>query len=426
LHNPAVPEPRSLAEENAASLRLQCVSAQLAEQYRAPRIVKLELILTEACNLKCSYCFEYGAQGSQTMTAGTAQKAIDFLIGASRQSAWVGISFMGGEPMICFNLIKDVVSYALSGCKAAGKRVTFDMQTNGLLIKEEHAQFFRKVGLRYCLSLDGEEAYNDRHRRTVGGGGTFGVVAAKLPMFKRYQNWQGARVTVMPDSAADLARNVSRLHEDLAINQFVIGFATHVDWHAQQIADYAHGLRETFDYFLDQRIAKRSNRIRIGLFELGEMDEAYIPAGGCGWGCGAGSGRIAVSPSGQFHGCSKLAWSSDGGSHATPLPLGSVDTGLSRPKNRRNLLDHSEGPRIKCRSCEIARFCQGGCYAANLVDTGNMYEPADYLCKLMFAQKCACDYARSRLKEFGIETLRWGAQTPVPRDLDDLSIPRQP
>jgi uncharacterized protein len=216
----------------------------------------------------------------------------------------------------------------------------------------------------------------------------------------------------MPKSAAILADNIRGLHEDLRINQFIIGFATHVDWTDSKIAEYAAGLMNSFDYFAECRVKHRSRRLRIELFELGELDKAFAIIGETIWGCGAGSGRLAIGADGTFHGCSKLAWNVKGGSANAPLPLGSIGSGMSQPENRLKLLDDTDKPRIKCKCCEIKAHCQGGCYAANLSDTGNMYVPADYFCKLMFAQKEACDYARKRISELGLRDLFWKTKMP--------------
>jgi uncharacterized protein len=265
---------------------------------------------------------------------------------------------------------------------------------------------------------------HDRHRKTRNGQGSYEQLARKMSLLKRYQHWQGARVTVMPDTAAHLARNLAGLHHDLAINQFVIGFATSVSWTDRQIADYAAGLMETFEFLLEQRVGRGSRRLRIGLLEVGPINEAYLAARPIGWGCGAGCGRVAVSPDGALHGCTKLAFAASGAT-LDQYVLGAVETGLSRWENRRKLLDHTAGSRPKCRECPLAPRCQGGCYAAGLADTGNIYVPADYYCKLIFAQKQAAAYARARLKELGLGSLSWAAesrQAGVPADERDYVV----
>ena len=110
---------------------------------------------------------------------------------------------------------------------------------------------------------------------------------------------------------------------------------------------------DAFDYFFDQRVENKSRSLRIGLFELGAISDAYDEQAESAWGCGAGSGRLAVTPDGVLHGCSKLAWGLEGGSVSAPLPLGDHMTGFSRPDNREKLLAHTEGPRSKCHSCEL-------------------------------------------------------------------------
>jgi uncharacterized protein len=379
---------------------------------RAPRTVALELILTEACNMGCTYCFEYGADMKAVMSSRTAFKAIELLIGGSGSSKWVSICFMGGEPMLQYDLLRECVGHAEKEAAAAGKAVYFTMQTNGLLIREDHARFLCEHKILYCLSLDGARATNDRHRKTLGGSGTFQVVAGKIRMLKRYQPWQGARITVTPEDAGRLGENIRLLHEENLINQFVIGFASHVEWRDDQIADYRSGLIDVFEYYLDNRFNKNSRRLRIGLFEIGDIESAYEHLGTLCWGCGAGSGRFAVAPDGTIHGCSKLSWAAPGREVETRLPLGAVEEGFTNVGNRQKLLDHSSRPRVKCHSCEIAAYCNGGCYAANLADTGHLYVPADYYCKLMFVQKDVSDYAKARLKAIGIKDCSWKQVMP--------------
>lgn len=384
-------------------------AAQMAAQRQAPRVVKLEMILTEGCNLRCTYCFEVGKNFGYEMHPDVARRAIDFLIEASRDSEKVHVSFFGGEPMLKFDLIKELVEYARERAGLAGKRAIFQMTTNGTLINEDHCRFFREVNLRYLLSIDGADKDNDLHRLTVGGKGSFALLRERIPVMKRYQHWLGTKMTVTPETAPRVRHNVETLH-GLGINQFSISFATGIDWPDEAIADYGRSLEEVFEFYLEEIAFKGSRRLRIGLFELGEPTQAYAPGKRANWGCGAGSGRLAVSARGTYFGCSKLA--TVNGFDKGVLPLGSVGAGLDRYQNRLMLLDRSDDVRIKCDGCELFDVCQGGCHAANFKDTGNIYVPGDSHCKLMFAQKAACDYARTRISELGLgNSLRW-AQSP--------------
>lgn len=372
-----------------------------------PRVVAIELLLTDRCNLCCAYCFERSRDSGREMVQETAHAAVDFALLACRDADVLYFTLIGGEPMLKFDLIRDTIAYATEQATRARKRVFFDMTTNGVLLTEDHVRFFRDVGLRYCLSLDGKAEDNDVHRRVRrrDDQDQYDAVAAKMRVLKRYQHWQGARVTVMPDTAARLAGNIAHLHHELAINQFIIAFASGIAWTDAQIADYRRGLMETFELLLEERVANGNRRLRIGLFEVGQLSAAYLEHGTCGWGCGAGSGRVAVAPDGTLHGCTKLAFASK--VRERDLSLGTVELGFRCPENRMTLLNHTATPRPKCMGCSLAGRCNGGCYATNLSDTGSVFEPADYYCKLVYVQVQAADYARLRLRQLGLDNLFW-------------------
>jgi uncharacterized protein len=364
-----------------------------------PRIVKLELILTESCNLDCSYCFQADKSAPRRMSRDVAYRAIEFLMDASRDAEEVMIGFIGGEPMLHYDLLRDCIFFAKERASERKKRVFFEMTTNGTMLTEEHARFFRRAGLKYLLSLDGIENENDLHRLSRRGCGTAREVIEKLPMLKRYQPWLGSRMTVTPESAGHIRKNVEFLHRR-KINQFIIGFAAGVEWTDDDIVSYGQGLKELFEFYLGETLAKGDKSLRIGLFEGGNSFESAlhrrIP-----FGCGAGSQRLSVSTAGEYYGCSKLA--SVMGFRNGILPLGDVHDGISNVSNRISLLNDSSAPRLKCKDCLLSARCQGGCYADNYRDTGNIYVPADYYCKLIFAQMEACNYARGRKEELGLQ-----------------------
>jgi radical SAM protein with 4Fe4S-binding SPASM domain len=112
-----------------------------------------------------------------------------------------------------------------------------------------------------------------------------------------------------------------------------------------------------------------------------------------------------VAPDGTFYGCTKLAFAGRG--KERPLPLGNVFEGFIEEENRLTLLNHTEKVRPKCRECTLAKRCNGGCYAANFTDSGNIFTASDTYCKLIFAQMAAADYARHRLRELGLKNVSW-------------------
>ena len=336
-----------------------------------------------------------------------ALRVVDFLVEESQDSDWIDLTFIGGEPLLEFDLIQSTIRCAQDhkARKEKNKRIGFTITTNGTLLEEEHVQFFHDNGCCYLLSLDGASDTNDAYRKMRNGQSQYEIIRQKMPMLKSYQPWQGARVTVLPQTARQLAKNIETLHRELKINQFVIGFATGIAWSEEQIADYCFALKEVFEFLLQERIDNENPRLRIALMEVGLIDEAYADNIITNWGCGAGSGRVSVAPDGTLYGCTKLAFAARG--QERPLPLGNVFEGFTEIKNRLTLLNHTNEVRPKCKECSLAKRCNGGCYAANLTDTGNIFTASDSYYKLIFAQMTAADYARNRLRELGIKNVSW-------------------
>ena len=197
---------------------LSTVAAIEAAALRHPRIRRLELILTEGCNLACSYCFEYGADSKKEMSFEVATHCLSQLARKwSRQATAVGVSFMGGEPLLKIDLIERILEYSRLLMRETGKTLSFDMQTNGLLLNEDTAQLLAAHKVKYCLSIDGAKETQDRFRKTRGGMGTYDRVSQLMPMLRRYQPWQGTRMTVTPQDAQSLATNIKTLHEELVL-----------------------------------------------------------------------------------------------------------------------------------------------------------------------------------------------------------------
>ena len=246
---------------------------------------------------------------------------------------------------------------------------------------------------------------NDACRRMRNGRSQYEILCEKMPLLKSYQPWQGVRLTVLPETSKRLAENIRNLHQELKINQFVIGFATGIEWAEEQIADYCFSLKEVFEFLLQERVNNENPRLRIGLLEVGLIDEAYSVNISTGWGCGAGSGRVAVAPDGALYGCTKLAFAAK--DKTEKYYLGNVFDGFTGIQNRLTLLNHTEVVRPKCKDCFLAKRCNGGCYAANLTDTDCIFHPSDTYCKLIYAQITAADYASKRLKALGLKNVSW-------------------
>ena len=145
---------------------------------RMPRMSYMELILTDQCNLRCSYCFEKD-KNPHNMSDETAMASVDFLMEESGPTKNLTLLFFGGEPLLRFDLMQKVWEYATKRADALGKKINWDMTTNGTLVTEEKARWLRDHGVKYLLSMDGGKEDHDRYRKYANGRGSFDVIAKR-------------------------------------------------------------------------------------------------------------------------------------------------------------------------------------------------------------------------------------------------------
>jgi len=115
-----------------------------------PPLGHVDLIITEDCNCRCSYCFVEGKK-PRSMDAATAVRSIDFLLDHCGKLKSVNVLFFGGEPLLEFDLIQHIISYCEKKQPETGKKITFSMTTNGTLLTPEMLAYFNKKGVKFLL-----------------------------------------------------------------------------------------------------------------------------------------------------------------------------------------------------------------------------------------------------------------------------------
>lgn len=338
-----------------------------------PPLTQMELVLTEGCNLACTYCFEKEMIGYRSMPFEVAKGAVDLLFLYSRNEPNLDIAYFGGEPTIRFETIKAVTEYARSCSDTAGKRVGFNMTTNGVLLNDEIASYCAEQDIRILLSIDGLEVAHDRYRRDRQGRGTFKRVMKGMRILKRYQPWIGIKMTVMPDNIGYLVNDVRLLHE-MGVNQFIIGHATGVDWPDDRMLAYAKAMGSLYRLYRREK----DQDLRIDDLEITDSKAAYF-------GCQAGRSSISVSVDGQISPCSKLLALDNRNLLGR---LGDVWCGLTNLKNRSDLVG-CERLKDACREKGIASDYQGGCFVSNYYENGNLLLPSMKEHQLQNLQKAA-------------------------------------
>lgn len=349
------------------------VSAQVNEALFPP-LTQLELVLTEGCNLGCAYCFEKDMLGYRRMPSEVARRAVDLLMLYSRDRQDLDIAHFGGEPTLSFRTVREVTEYAEQRAAVCGKRVHFNMTTNGVLLNEEIARYCAAHDIRVLLSIDGGRIAHDRYRVDKRGQGTFDRAMQGLAILKRHQPWIGIKMTVMPDNVGRLADDV-RMLRDAGVNQFTIGHATGVPWFDADMTAYVGALGDIRVWY-DQH---KADDLRIDDIEDDGPDGAYF-------GCQAGRSSVSVSVDGQISPCSKVLALNN---RDLLGKLGDVWLGLTHVANRVDVVGCGK---LKAAAAAqgIASDYQGGCFVSNYNETGSLFDPSLMEHRLAMMQKSMC------------------------------------
>ncbi|MGC2855812.1 quinohemoprotein amine dehydrogenase maturation protein [Novispirillum sp. DQ9] len=339
------------------------------------------LNVNTGCNLSCSYCYKEDlatpAKGRR-MDFATAAQAVDLLLAEAAGRDRVNVVFFGGEPLSNMPLIRQVTDYAERRGRDTGKTIDFSLTTNATLLTEELADWFQAHRFGITISMDGPPDLHDRNRRTVGGKGTYAVVAEKARMLlSRYTARPvGARVTLTA-GVTDVERIHAHLKEELGF--FEVGFSpvTSGDMAAfnlsgDELAEVFAGMKRLGRKYVDA--ALRGENTGFGnmhqlMTDLSEGTSKSLP-------CGAGVGMLAVDDRGDVNLCHRFTGSK--------MPtFGNVVTGWNKPAVREFVEAAANRTGIGCETCWIRKLCAGGCYHEAYARYEDPLHPTVHYCDLM-------------------------------------------
>jgi len=355
------------------------------------------LHLAHACNMRCGYCFagqgQYGG-GPALMSRDVALRAIDFLLCHSGPQRRLDVDFFGGEPLLNLEVLKETVAYGLSRAQECGKKISFTVTTNGLLLDDRTIDFLNQQEITVIASLDGRPAVHDRWRRLADGRASYervlpGIRALIRSRAGRNYYVRGTYTRQNLDFAADV-RHLAGLGIDRVSLEPVVAPPT-----------VPYGLRASdLPAIREQYLAvaefcyRRAREGRPFSFFHFELD---ILRGPClkkrVSGCGAGHAYLAVAPDGSLYPCHQFV-----GQPA--FRLGSVwADNFSLPplgKQFRQLTIYEKAP---CRECWAKFLCSGGCHANNYALGGGLDRPWPLGCALTRIRLEAALYLQARLAE---------------------------
>ena len=351
------------------------------------KVIKaLCLHVAHTCNLNCSYCFASQGkyQGDRAlMTFEVGKQAFDFLIANSGTRKNLEVDFFGGEPMMNFDVVKELVTYARSIEKEHNKNFRFTFTTNGVLLDEEVMDFLNKEMVNVVLSLDGRKEVNDHFRKNYAGEGSYDIIVPKFQRLveKREGKDYYVRGTFTHnniDFTNDLFHMADLGFTELSMEPVV---CPPEDPYALTEED----LPKLFEQYeiLAKEMIKRKKEGRGFTFYHYMLD---LKNGPCIYkritGCGSGTEYMAVTPWGELFPCHQFVGNPD-------YSLGNIWDGVTKPEVQDEFRSCNAYARPDCKDCWAKLYCSGGCAANAYNATGSINGIYKYGCEL-FKKRIEC------------------------------------
>ena len=361
---------------------------QLAADYKgSSHVIKaLCLHVAHTCNLSCSYCF--ASQGKYhgeraIMSFDVGKRALDFLVENSGDRRNLEVDFFGGEPLMNWQVVKDLVTYARSIEKDAGKNFRFTLTTNGVLLDDEVTDFCNREMHNVVLSLDGRKEVNDRFRVDVAGNGSYDRI---VPNFQRFVAKRG-------DKSYYMRGTYTHYNTDFTNDLFHMADLGFTELSMEPVVcapgDPCALTEEDFPVLCEQYEILAKDMLRR--WREGKPITFYhymvdLKHGPCIYkrvtGCGSGTEYMAVTPWGELFPCHQFVGD-------PKYSLGNIWDGVTNAAVQGEFRACNAYSRPDCKDCWARLYCSGGCAANSYHATGSIGGVYEYGCRL-FKKRMEC------------------------------------
>ena len=351
------------------------------------KVIKaLCLHVAHSCNLACSYCF--AGQGKYhgkdaLMSFETGKRAFDFLIENSGTRRNLEVDFFGGEPLLNWDVVKQLVEYARSIEKEKNKNFRFTLTTNGVLIDDEVIEFANKEMSNVVLSLDGRKDVHDKFRVDYAGKGSYDKI---LPKFKKLVDSRDGKNYYMrgtfthfnTDFTEDIFHMADLGFKELSMEPVVCS----PDSPSALTDEDLPVLFEQYEILAKEMIRRKKAGDGFTFYHY-MLD---LKNGPCIYkrisGCGSGTEYMAVTPKGELYPCHQFVGEEE-------YCLGNIWDGVQKPEVQDKFRLCNAYSREECRDCWAKLYCSGGCAANSYHATGSVNGIYKYGCEL-FKKRIEC------------------------------------
>jgi|GEM_PF-7113915 len=365
-------------------------------------LTAISIDLTENCSLRCTYCFadidtenkKQRSKSKNKLTLKTGQEIINWLFrdDVTLPKSLVSIDWWGGEPLMEFELIKQLVPYAREKAKECGKKVRFGGTTNIISITEDKFNWLLDNEINLLFSCDGIGERN-KHRILPTGENSWPIIEKNLEMIKRVYRERGMkplriRMTVTPDNIIGMADDIYKFYKD-GWTEVFFSEDYEADWTESALIEYKKEIEKLSEYrrrhidddFLITKFLDDTSKFILD----NAFTEEEKTTNHNGWSCGAGKTYLGVSTTGVIYPCHRF------NKHNTSdIPIESKEFVLGTIYDNITNLDlYSEISSVSsknpeslphCESCTLLNFCHGGCIASCQDNTGKINGFHPYIC----------------------------------------------
>ena len=332
-------------------------------------IKALCLHIAHTCNLNCSYCF--ASQGKYhgeraLMSFEVGKRALDFLVENSGTRRNLEVDFFGGEPLMNFKVVKDLVAYARSIEKEKGKNFRFTLTTNGVLIDDDVIEFANKEMSNVVLSLDGRKEVHDKFRVDYSGKGSWEKI---VPKFQKLVKARGGKNYYMrgtfthanPDFLEDIKVMLDLGFNELSMEPVVCASGDPSELTKTDIEIVKKQYEDLANLMLEKDKEGKPFTFYHYMIDLTGGPCIYKRISGCG----SGTEYMAVTPWGDLYPCHQFVGDDK-------FKLGDVFNGVDNTEIQKDFLSCNVYARKDCKDCWAKLYCSGGCAANAYHATGSI------------------------------------------------------
>jgi len=316
--------------------------------------------VAHTCNLNCEYCFASQGkyQGERAvMSYEVGKRALDFLVENSGTRKNLEVDFFGGEPLMNFGVVKDLVKYARSIEKEKNKNFRFTLTTNGVLIDDDVIEFANKEMSNVVLSLDGRKEVHDKYRIDYAGNGSYDKIVPKfqkLVKAREGKNYymRGTFTHNNPDFLEDIKVMLDLGFNELSMEPVVCAKGDKNELTKEDIKIVMRQYEQLASLMLEKDKEGKPFTFYHYMIDLTGGPCIYKRISGCG----SGTEYMAVTPWGDLYPCHQFVGDEK-------FKLGDIYNGVTNTEIQNEFAKNNVYAKKECKDCWARLYCSGGCAA---------------------------------------------------------------